>query len=95
MIDLGSFLASHKSKIFLAMRGAAAPFNSSNRRGTFPFLQPPDVPFGYGTAPKSHHYFKQHFSNKKSVGGKNKAFFSPFEATKRGVKRSYKGVYIW
>jgi hypothetical protein len=27
MIDLGSFLACHKSKIVLAMRGAVAPFN--------------------------------------------------------------------
>jgi hypothetical protein len=38
MIDLGSFLASNKSKIFLAMRGTAAPFKHPKQKGAHPFL---------------------------------------------------------
>jgi hypothetical protein len=41
MIDLGSFLASHKSKIFLAMRGTAASLQTPQTEGgTFTFWQP-------------------------------------------------------
>jgi hypothetical protein len=31
---------------------------------------------------------------KKSVGGLNKAFFSPFETPKKGMKKALKGMYI-
>jgi hypothetical protein len=41
MIDLGKFLASHKSKIFLAMRGAASPFQIPKQKGDIS-----DVSFG-------------------------------------------------
>jgi hypothetical protein len=33
MIDLGSFLASHKSKIFLAIRGTVAPIKPPKQKG--------------------------------------------------------------
>jgi hypothetical protein len=36
MIDLGSFLASHKSKIFLAMRGTTPPFKLPKQKGAHP-----------------------------------------------------------
>jgi hypothetical protein len=36
MINLGSFLASHKSKMFLAMRGTAAPFKPPKQKGAHP-----------------------------------------------------------
>jgi hypothetical protein len=46
IIDLGSFLASHKSKIFLAMRENTAPLQTPQTEGrTSPFWQAPDVPF--------------------------------------------------
>jgi hypothetical protein len=81
MIDLGSFLASHNSKIFLAMRGTAAPLTEG---GTSPFWQPPDLSFGGGSAPKKWSlFFSKHFSNKNKCWGLNKAFFSPFETRKR------------
>jgi hypothetical protein len=41
IIDLGSFLASHKSKIFFAMRETAAPFKPPNRRGHIHLLATP------------------------------------------------------
>jgi hypothetical protein len=48
MINLGSFLASHKSKIFLAMRGTAAPLQTPKTEGgTSTFWQPPDVSFDH------------------------------------------------
>jgi hypothetical protein len=43
MIDLWSFLPSHKSKIFLAMRGTAVPFKPQTEGDTSPFCQPPDL----------------------------------------------------
>jgi hypothetical protein len=53
MIVLGSFLASHKSKIFLAMRGTAASLQTPQTEGgTSPFWQLPDVSFGWGRAEK-------------------------------------------
>jgi hypothetical protein len=49
MIALGSFLASHKSKIFLAMRGTTAPLQTLHtEEGTSLFTQTPDVSFGWG-----------------------------------------------
>jgi hypothetical protein len=36
MIDLGSSLAPHKSKIFLAMSGTAAPFKSLKQKAAHP-----------------------------------------------------------
>jgi hypothetical protein len=41
MIDVGSFLAFNKSKIFLAMRGTATPFKPPNRRWHIPLLATP------------------------------------------------------
>jgi hypothetical protein len=59
MIDLGSFLASHKSKIFLAE--TAAPVKPPKQNGgTSPFWQPSNVSFGWGAAPKiSGHFLKK------------------------------------
>jgi hypothetical protein len=51
MINLGSFIASHKSKIVLAMRGTTPPLQTPQT------LQPPDVSFGLGTAPKKRALF--------------------------------------
>ena len=36
MINLGSFIASHKSKIFLAMRGTPPPFKPPKQKGAHP-----------------------------------------------------------
>jgi hypothetical protein len=41
MIDLGSVLAYHKSKIFLVMRGA--PFKALNRKGHILLLATPSM----------------------------------------------------
>jgi hypothetical protein len=58
MIDLGSFLASHKSKIFLAMRDYRPPSNPPNRRGHIPLLATPWSIFWLGgPRRKSGHFF--------------------------------------
>jgi hypothetical protein len=36
MINLGSLTASHKSKIFLAMRGTPPPFKPPKQKGGYP-----------------------------------------------------------
>jgi hypothetical protein len=91
MIDLVSFLASHKSKIFLAMRGTAVPFQTPQiEGGTSPFWQPPDVSFGWGRAEKVVTFLSNISQTKTSVGGLNKAFFHHL----RQQKRAFKGVYI-
>jgi hypothetical protein len=70
MIDLGPFLASHKSKIFLAMRGDSAPFKPPKQKGAHP---PSGNPLMYlldgGPRRKSGQFFKQHFSNKNKCFG--------------------------
>jgi hypothetical protein len=43
--DLRPILASHKSKIFLAMRGLLPPFKLLSRTGHIPLWYPPDVSF--------------------------------------------------
>jgi hypothetical protein len=93
MINPGSFIASHMSKIFLAMRGNPPPLNPPNRREHIPFWQPPDVSFGWGPRGKSGRFFNSISQTKTSVGGLNKAF-SAFETTKMGVKKALKGVYF-
>jgi hypothetical protein len=40
-IDLGPFIVSHNSKIFLAMMGTTAPFKPPNRRGQIHLLATP------------------------------------------------------
>jgi hypothetical protein len=85
MINLGSFLAYHKSKIFLAMRGTTAPFKTPKTEGgTSPFWQPPHVSFGWGRTVKVVTFFNNMPQTKTGVEGLNKAFFSPFETTKKG-----------
>jgi hypothetical protein len=80
MIDLESFLASRKSKIFLAMRGlTAVSFKPSKQKGHIPIWQPRDISFGQAAAPKKWSFFQ----TKKSVGVKIKHFL-PFETTNRG-----------
>jgi hypothetical protein len=70
MIVLGSFLASHKSKILLAMRGTAIPLQTPKTQGgTSPFWQPPDVSFGWGATPKNWSLFLTTFLKKKQVLG--------------------------
>jgi hypothetical protein len=86
IIDLGLFLASRKSKIFLAMRGTTAPFKPHNRRENFPWCI-----FWMGAPRISGHVFKQHFSNKnlkrtKSIGGLNNPMFHHLRQ-QRGWKR--------
>jgi hypothetical protein len=41
MIDLRSFLAFHKTKIFLAMRGTAAPFKPPKQKKHISLLATP------------------------------------------------------
>jgi hypothetical protein len=55
-IDLGSFLASQKSKIFLAMRGTSPPSNPISGNHLMYVLDG-------GRHRKSAHFFLQHFSN--------------------------------
>jgi hypothetical protein len=73
MIELGLFLACHKSKIFLAMRGAVATLNPppphQTEGGTSPFWQPTDVSFGEGTAQKSGDVFLTTFLKQKQMLG--------------------------
>jgi hypothetical protein len=97
MINLGSFIASHKSKVFLAMRGTPPPLQPPQTEGgTSPFWQRPDVSFGWGATPKKRSlFFKQHFSNKNKCWSLNKAFFHHLKQQKGGgVKKALKGVYI-
>jgi hypothetical protein len=76
MINLGSFLAFHKSKLFLAMRGTTAPLQPPKQKGgTSPFWQPPDVSFGWGAEPKKWSLLLTTFLKKTSVRVLNKAFF--------------------
>jgi hypothetical protein len=70
MIDLGSFLACHKFKIFLAMSGTANPFKPPKQKGAhIPLLAPPAVSLGWGLRRKSGHFFKQQFSIKNKCWG--------------------------
>jgi hypothetical protein len=95
MINLGSFTASHKSKIFLAMRGTPPPFNSPQTEGgTSPFWQPPDVSFGWRPRRKRGHFFNNISQTKTKVWGLNKAFFHHLRQQKGGVKKALKGVYM-
>jgi hypothetical protein len=79
MIDLGSFLASHKSKKFLglAMKGTAAPFKPPKQKGAHP---PSGNPLMYllagGRAEKVVTFCNNISQTKTSVGGLNKAFFT-------------------
>jgi hypothetical protein len=71
MIDLGSFLASHKSKIFLAISS-----NPPNRRGHIPFLAYPWCIFWLGgRTEKVLTFLNNIFQTITSVGVLNKAFF--------------------
>jgi homoserine trans-succinylase len=47
-----------------------------------------------GPRQKCGHFFKQHFSNKNKCWGPKSGIFSPFETTKKGVKKALAGVYI-
>jgi hypothetical protein len=95
MIDLGSFLASYKSKTFLAMRGTVAPLQTPQTEGdTSPFWQAPDISYGLGAAPKKSGQFLNNISQTKSVGGQNKALFHHLIQQNKGVKKALKGVYI-
>jgi hypothetical protein len=78
MIDLGSFLASHKSKTFLAMRGTAAPFKALKQKGAFPHSGNPLMYLVVGgSRQKSVHFFKQHFLNENMcLGSKQDIFFT-------------------
>jgi hypothetical protein len=60
------------------------------------FLVPPGNPLVclLGRAKNVVTFLNSISQTKTSVGGLNKAFFSPFEATKKGVKNALKGVYI-
>jgi hypothetical protein len=52
-IDLGSFIVSHKSKIFLAMMGTTAPFKPPKQKGAHPsFGNHLMYHFHTGAAPK-------------------------------------------
>jgi hypothetical protein len=58
MVDLGSFLASHKSKTFLAMRrDYRPPSNPPNRKENNPLLATPWCIFGWRGRRKSAHFF--------------------------------------
>jgi hypothetical protein len=93
MINLGSFLASHKSKIFLAMRETPPPFKPPKQVGKSPFWHPLMYLLVGGLPRKSGHFFKQHFSNKNKCWRPKLGILSPFETPKRG-EGVEKGVYI-
>jgi hypothetical protein len=51
MMDLGSFLASHKSKLFLAMQRTTAPFKPPKQKGAHPPYGDPLMYLLVGAAP--------------------------------------------
>jgi hypothetical protein len=73
-IDLRPFLAPHKSKIFLAMRGVPP-----NRRGTPPSGTPCFTFLKGDGAEKVITFFNNIFQTKNIVWGLNRASFSLFE----------------
>jgi hypothetical protein len=80
MIDLGSFLASHKSIFFWRWGGLPPPSNPQTEGGTFPFWQPPDVSLVGSRAEKVVNFFHNISQTKTCVWGPNRTFFSLFEA---------------
>jgi hypothetical protein len=84
MIDLGSFLASHKSKIFLAMRGTPPPSNPPNRRGHIPLLATPWCIFWMGAAPKKCSIILATFLKQNHVFGAQIGHFFTFLRPKKG-----------
>jgi hypothetical protein len=69
-IDLRPFLACHMSKIFLAMRGTAAPLQTPKQKGAHsPSANPLMYHCDGGLSRKSDHFFLQHFSNEKQCFG--------------------------
>jgi hypothetical protein len=76
MIDLGSSLASHMSKIFLAMRGTAAPFKPPKQKGMCPSGNPLMHLLVGGRAEKVVIFLNNISQTKTSVWGLNKAFFT-------------------
>jgi hypothetical protein len=66
-INLGSFLASHKSKIFLTMRGSTSPFKPPKQKGHIPLLATPWCTFLIGAAPKKWSHFLATFPKWKTV----------------------------
>jgi hypothetical protein len=77
MIDLGAFLASHKCKIFLAMRGTAAPFKPPKQKGAHP---PSGNPLMYllvgGRAEKVVTFFTTFLKRKHVFGALTGHFFT-------------------
>jgi hypothetical protein len=69
MIDLGSFLASHKSKIFLAMRGESAPFKPPKQKGAHPPSCNPSCVFWFGGRAEKEVTFLNIISQTKQVLG--------------------------
>jgi hypothetical protein len=82
MVDFGSFLASLKSKISLAMKGTPATLQPPppKRKWAYP---PSDNPLMYllvGGAPKKLSLFSQHFLNENECLGPEQDIFIVFEA---------------
>jgi hypothetical protein len=97
MIDLGSFLASHKSKIFLAMRGTVAPLQTPQTEwGTSPFWHTLMYLLVGGPRRKSGYFFYQHFSNENMCLGP-KQYFVHYLRPKEGegVSKVWCFAYIW
>jgi hypothetical protein len=95
-IDLGSFLAFHKSKIFLAIRGTATPFKSPKQTGAHP---PSGNPLMYlvdgGRAEKVLTFFNNISQTKTWVWGPNRTFFHYLRPKReRGVKSALFCVYM-
>jgi hypothetical protein len=67
MINLGSFIASHKSKLFLAMRGTPPPSNPPNRRVHIPLLATPWCFFWSGCCAEKEVIFLTTFLKQKQM----------------------------
>jgi hypothetical protein len=76
MIDLGSFLAFHKSKLFLGMMGTTASLQTPRTEGDIsPFWQHPAVSFGWRDGAEKVVTF----------WCLNRALFSPFVTANKGL----------
>jgi hypothetical protein len=90
MIDLGSFLACHKSKLFLAMRGTTALFNHPpppKQKGAHPPSGNPLMDLLVGSRAEKVVTFLNNISRPKtSVVGLNKVFLHHLRQQKGGEK---------
>jgi hypothetical protein len=82
--------------IFMAMRGTAAPLQTTQTEGgTSPFWQPPDVTFWWDGAEKVVTFLNNISRTKNGVWGLNRTFFTVWGLKRGGGdKKPSKHVYI-